>query len=159
MLEDSGMARSLRKHKLDGTPYFRRDKVEFEIRPSLKISAAELERRADLWQVKSPEFRLPEALLYFVRNAAAGAPPRDKLGAPSKVVAQQMLDALPPAIQAAAEADPVEIPLNDKQRDAAPSAWTSVADSTKLGCCIGGKYHEPTSAGGARGLCRNKRNG
>ena len=52
-----------------------------------------------------------------------------------------MLDALLlPAIQVAAEADPVEIPLNDKQRDAAPSAWTSVADSTKLGCCIGGKH-------------------
>jgi hypothetical protein len=30
------MARSLRKHKLDGTPYSRRDKVEFEIQASLK---------------------------------------------------------------------------------------------------------------------------
>ena len=43
-----------------------------------------------------------------------------RLGAPFEVVAQQMLDALLlPAIQVAAEADPVEIPLNDKQRDAA----------------------------------------
>ena len=40
------MARSLRKHKLDGTPYLRRDKVEFEIQALAEISAAELERRA-----------------------------------------------------------------------------------------------------------------
>lgn len=43
-----------------------------------------------------------------------------RLGAPFEVVAQQMLDALLlPAIPVVAEADPVEIPLNDKQRDAA----------------------------------------
>lgn len=42
------MARPLRKHKLDGTPYFRRDKVEAEIQSLAGTSAAELERRADL---------------------------------------------------------------------------------------------------------------
>lgn len=43
-----------------------------------------------------------------------------RLGAPFEVVAQQMLDALLlPAIPVVAEAAPVEIPLNDKQRDAA----------------------------------------
>ena len=72
------MARPLRKHKLDGTPYFRRDKVESEIQALAGISAAELERRADLWQVDDPGYVSPEALLYFVRNAAAGAH-RDKL--------------------------------------------------------------------------------
>lgn len=72
------MARSLRKYKLDGTPYFRRDKVEAEIQTLTGISEAELERRAGLWQVNDPEFVSPEALLYFVRNAAAVAH-RDKL--------------------------------------------------------------------------------
>ena len=67
------MARPLRKHKLDGTPYFRRDKVETEIQALAGISAAELERRADLWQVSDPGYVSPEALLYFVRNAAPGA--------------------------------------------------------------------------------------
>lgn len=43
-----------------------------------------------------------------------------RLGAPFEVVAQQMLDALLlPAIPVVAEAIPVEIPLNDKQRGAA----------------------------------------
>ena len=72
------MSRPLRKHKLDGTPYFRRDKVEAEIQALAGISAAELERRAGLWQVSDPGFVSPEALLYFVRNAVAGAH-REKL--------------------------------------------------------------------------------
>ena len=43
-----------------------------------------------------------------------------RLGAPFEVVAQQMLDALLlPAFQVVIAADPVEIPLNDKQRTAA----------------------------------------
>lgn len=43
-----------------------------------------------------------------------------RLGAPFEVVAQQMLDALLlPAFPVVAAADPVEIPLNDKQRTAA----------------------------------------
>lgn len=72
------MARPLRKHKLDGTPYFRRDKVESEIQAFAGISAAELERRADLWQVGDPGYVSAEALLYLVRNAASGAH-REKL--------------------------------------------------------------------------------
>jgi hypothetical protein len=72
------VSRPLRKHKLDGTPYFRRDKVEAEIQALAGIGDAELERRAGLWQVSDPGFVSPEALLYFVRNAAAGAH-RDKL--------------------------------------------------------------------------------
>ena len=72
------MARPLRKRKLDGTPYFRREKVESEIQALAGISAAELERRADLWQVGDPRYVSPEALLYFVRNAASGAH-REKL--------------------------------------------------------------------------------
>ncbi|KMZ11443.1 ATP-dependent DNA helicase pcrA [Candidatus Burkholderia humilis] len=44
----------------------------------------------------------------------------ERLGTPFEVVAQQMLDALLlPAFQPIAAADPVEIPLNDKQRTAA----------------------------------------
>lgn len=43
-----------------------------------------------------------------------------RLGAPFEVVAQQMLDALLlPAIPVVAEVSPAEMPLNDKQRDAA----------------------------------------
>lgn len=72
------MSRPLRKQKLNGTPYFRRDKVEAEIQALAGISAAELERRTALWQVSDPGFVSPEALLYFVRNTAGGAH-RDKL--------------------------------------------------------------------------------
>jgi hypothetical protein len=72
------VSRPLRKHKLDGTPYFRRDQVEAEILALAGISTAELERRASLWQVSDPGFVSTEALLYFVRNAAGGAH-RDKL--------------------------------------------------------------------------------
>jgi hypothetical protein len=72
------VSRPLRKLKLDGTPYFRREKVEAEIQALAGISAGELERRAGLWQVSEPGFVSPEALLYFVRNAAAGAH-REKL--------------------------------------------------------------------------------
>jgi hypothetical protein len=68
----------LRKHKLDGTPYFRREKVEAEIQDLSGINAAELERRASLWQVSDPEFISPEALLYFARNAKGDAH-REKL--------------------------------------------------------------------------------
>jgi DNA gyrase subunit B len=67
------VARPLRKHKLDGTPYFRRGAVESEIQALAGISAAELERRAGLWSSSEPGFISPEALLYFVRNAAPGA--------------------------------------------------------------------------------------
>lgn len=72
------MSRPLRKHRPDGTPYFRRNVVEAEIQVLAGISAAEFERRAKLWQAKDPEFVSPEALLYFVRNAAPGAH-REKL--------------------------------------------------------------------------------
>lgn len=67
------MLRPLRKLKLDGTPYFRRDIVESEIQALAGISRAELERRAGLWLSSEPGFVSPEALLYFVRNAAPGA--------------------------------------------------------------------------------------
>ena len=72
------MARPLSKRKLDGTPYFRREKVEAEIQTLAQISAAELERRAGLWQVNDTDFVSPEALVYFVRNADPGLH-RDKL--------------------------------------------------------------------------------
>ena len=72
------MSRSLRKLKLDGTPYFRRDMVESEIQNRADVSAAELERRAGLWSSGEPGFISPEALLYFVRNAVPG-PYREKL--------------------------------------------------------------------------------
>lgn len=72
------MSRPLRKHKPDGTPYFRRDDVEAELQALASTSAAELERRASVWSAKDPEFVSAEALLYFVRNAAPGAH-RDKL--------------------------------------------------------------------------------
>lgn len=72
------MSRPLRKLKLDGTPYFRRDKVEAEIQALAGISSAELERRVSLWHTSERGFVSPEALLYFVRNAPGGVH-RDKL--------------------------------------------------------------------------------
>jgi hypothetical protein len=97
------MARALRKHTLDGTPYFRRDKVEAEIQALDGISAAELERRADLWQVSDPEFVSPEALLYFVRNAAAGTH-REKL-------TEKLLVRVARRVPSAANADGVTVSL------------------------------------------------
>lgn len=72
------MSRPLCKRKLDGSPYFRRDKVEAEIQALSRISTEELERRAALQQANDPEFVSPEALLYFVRNATVAAH-RDEL--------------------------------------------------------------------------------
>lgn len=72
------MSRSLRKLKLDGTPYFRRDVVESEIQDLAAVSASELERRAGLCSSREFGFISPEALLYFVRNATPG-PYREKL--------------------------------------------------------------------------------
>lgn len=72
------MSRPLRKYKPDGTPYFRRNEVEAELQSLTGISETELERRASQWSAKDPDFVSPEALLYFVRNAAPGAH-RDKL--------------------------------------------------------------------------------
>jgi hypothetical protein len=67
------VSRPLRKRKLDGTPYLRRDVVESEIQGLADISASEFERRAGLWSSRELGFISPEALLYFVRNAAPGA--------------------------------------------------------------------------------------
>ena len=72
------MSRSLRKRKLDGTPYFRRDVVEAEIQCLAGVSASEFERRAGLLSSTELGFVSPEALLYFVRNADPGAY-RDRL--------------------------------------------------------------------------------
>lgn len=72
------MSRPLRKCRPDGTSYFRRDEVEAEIQALAGMSTGELERRAALWPGGAPGFVSPEALLYFVRNAAPGAH-REKL--------------------------------------------------------------------------------
>lgn len=72
------MARSLRKTKLDGTPYSRREAVEAEIQELATLSGSELERRAALGPSTSPGFVSPEALVYFVRNLPDGAH-REKL--------------------------------------------------------------------------------
>lgn len=72
------MARSLRKIRLDGTPYSRREAVEAEIQELATLSGSELERRATLSTSTSPGFVSPEALMYFVRNLPDGAH-REKL--------------------------------------------------------------------------------
>jgi DNA-directed RNA polymerase specialized sigma24 family protein len=59
------VVRPLRKTKLDGTPYYRREAVEAEIRETATLSLTELERRSG--------FVSPEALVYFVRNLPDGA--------------------------------------------------------------------------------------
>lgn len=72
------MARPLRKTKLDGTPYYRREVVETEIDEIATINVTELVRRAALWPSTASGFVSPEALVYFVRKLPAGAH-RDKL--------------------------------------------------------------------------------
>jgi hypothetical protein len=72
------VARSLRKKKLDGTPYLRRAVVEAEIEGLVALSASELVRRASLWPRTSPGFISSEALIYFTRNLSDGAH-REKL--------------------------------------------------------------------------------
>lgn len=65
------MPRPLRKLKPDGTQYFRRERVEAEIKALAEVDITEFERRANLWLANDPEFVSPEALLYFVRNAVS----------------------------------------------------------------------------------------
>lgn len=72
------MLRPLRKTRLEGTTYTRRDVVTAEIHVLSSVSAADLEARAAVWTSGSPGFISPEALLYFVRNTIGGAH-RDKL--------------------------------------------------------------------------------
>lgn len=72
------MARPLRKTKLDGTPYYRRDVVEAEINEIAALSVTELVRRAALWPSSASGFVSPEALMYFVRSLPEGVH-RDKL--------------------------------------------------------------------------------
>lgn len=72
------MIRPLTKRTVDGRPYTRRPNVEAQIQALASISARELERRASIQAVASPDFVSPEALMYFVRNTAPGAH-RDQL--------------------------------------------------------------------------------
>jgi DNA-directed RNA polymerase specialized sigma24 family protein len=72
------VARPLRKTKLDGTPYYRREAVEAEIQELSSLNITELERRAALWPSTASGFVSPEALMYFVRDLQDGAH-RDKL--------------------------------------------------------------------------------
>lgn len=72
------MSRPLRKTKLDGTPYHRREAVEAEIQELATLSAAELEHRSTLQPRTVPGFVSPEALVYFVRNLPEGGH-RDRL--------------------------------------------------------------------------------
>lgn len=66
------MARSLRKTKLDGTPYCRCEAVEVEIQELATLSGSELVRRVALSTSTSPGFVSPEALVYLVRNLPDG---------------------------------------------------------------------------------------
>lgn len=66
------MARSLRKTRLDGSPYFRREVVEDEIRKIANLGEPELERLAAIWPTSAPGFVSPEALLHLVRNLPPG---------------------------------------------------------------------------------------
>ena len=72
------MARPLRKTKLDGTPYYRREAVEAEIHEIETLNVTELVRRAAHWPGSAAGFISSEALVYFVRNLPDGAH-RDKL--------------------------------------------------------------------------------
>lgn len=72
------MARPLRKTKIDGTLYSRRQVVEAEIQELSTQNVTELVRRSALWPTSAPGFVSPEALVYFVRNLPNGNH-RDKL--------------------------------------------------------------------------------
>ena len=72
------MIRPLTKCTADGRPYTRRPLVETQIHALSLVQAQELERRAAILTSASPDFVAPEALMYFVRNTAAGAH-RDRL--------------------------------------------------------------------------------
>jgi len=72
------VARPLRKTKIDGTPYYRREAVEAEIQELSTLNVAELVRRSALWPSSIPGFVSPEALVYFVRNLP-NSNHRDKL--------------------------------------------------------------------------------
>jgi len=72
------VSRPLRKNKLDGTPYLRRDVVEAEIASLSSVSALELEARVGTRKSSAPGYVSPEALLYFIRNVGAGTH-REKL--------------------------------------------------------------------------------
>lgn len=72
------MSRPLRKNKLDGTPYRRRDAVEAEIAALSSISILELEARIATRKSSAPGYVSPEALLYSIRNVGAGTH-REKL--------------------------------------------------------------------------------
>jgi hypothetical protein len=63
------VARPLRKLKLDGTPYRRRQDVEAEIASLDLLSPGELEARCVIWYKTARGFISDEALLYFVRTA------------------------------------------------------------------------------------------
>ena len=66
------MARPLKKTRLDGSLYYRREVVEAEVRAIANLSEAELEHRAALWPSSAPGFVSPEALVYLVRNSQPG---------------------------------------------------------------------------------------
>lgn len=57
---------------MDGSPYYRREVVEVEIREVADLDEAELERRAVLWPSTTPGFVSPEALVNLVRNLPTG---------------------------------------------------------------------------------------
>jgi len=71
-LGEKVVIRPLRKTKLDGLTYYRRDVVEAEIHEIANLDEAELERRAALWPSRVPGFVLPEVLVYLVRTLPAG---------------------------------------------------------------------------------------
>lgn len=77
-LGEIAVARPLRKTKLNGTPYYRREVVEVEIDEIATLSVIELVRRAALWPSTASGFVSPEALVHFVRKLPDGAH-RDKL--------------------------------------------------------------------------------
>lgn len=66
------MARPLRKTKIDGTPYYRREAVEAEIQELSTLNVTELVRRTALLSSSVAGFVSPEALVYFVRNLPDG---------------------------------------------------------------------------------------
>lgn len=66
------MARPLRKTRLDGSLYYRREVVEAEIREIANLGDTELQRRAAFWPSTVPGFVSPEALVYLVRNLPSG---------------------------------------------------------------------------------------
>lgn len=78
MSQDQGV-RPLRRCRLDGTPYYRREHVQAELEALLKLSAQDLQERARVWPKGRAGFVSSEALVHLVRVATPRSRHQERL--------------------------------------------------------------------------------